>query len=242
MLEISNLSVSIEKKHILNQVDLAIGPGELHVLMGPNGSGKSSLAMTLAGHPAYVVDSGNIALDGHGLLRLPVHERAKQGLFVSFQNPLEFEGISVQNFLKVAYENTHRKLTSIVEFRKSLQEKAQQFGLNPEFLQRSLNNGFSGGEKKKMEMFQLAVLKPKYAILDEIDSGMDVDAVHKLAEHVKILQKKLNVGVLLITHYPNMLKVLHPEKVHVMIKGKIVESGGNEFAQKLEKQGFSAYL
>ena len=242
MLNIDNLSVSVNKKNILDKISLCINPEELHVLMGPNGSGKSSLAMTLLGHPLYKVLGGTVQLADNNLLNMPMHERAKLGLFVSFQNPVEFEGISVQSFLKTAYENMHGKLTSILEFRELLQQKAVDIGLKPELLLRSLNQGFSGGEKKRLELLQLAVLKPRFAILDELDSGLDMDALKHIAQHIHTLQKQCSLGILFITHYPRMLKVLELTKLHVMVSGKVVATGGKQLAQELEEKGFAPYL
>ncbi|MBI5151573.1 MAG: Fe-S cluster assembly ATPase SufC [Candidatus Pacebacteria bacterium] len=242
MLKIHNVQVSVEGKHILNGVDIEIKPGEIHAIMGPNGSGKSTLAYTLAGHPKYHVDGGEIGLDGINILDQSPDLRARSGLFLAFQYPVEIAGVSVQNFLRVAYEAKFGKLKSIIEFRKHLQELAEELHVKKELVERSLNDGFSGGEKKRVEILQMAALQPKYAVLDETDSGLDVDAIKTIAEGVRAIVKKHKTGVIVITHYQRILKYLKPDKVHVMVKGKIIKSGGKSFAQELEKSGYAAYV
>lgn len=242
MVKIQNLCVSVEGKQILRGVDIEVKPGEIHAIMGPNGSGKSTLAYTLAGHPKYQVDSGEALLNGVNILDQSPDLRARSGLFLAFQYPVEIAGVSVQNFLRVAYEAKFGKLKSILEFRKHLQELAEELYVKKELVERSLNDGFSGGEKKRVEILQMAALQPKYAVLDETDSGLDVDAIKTVAEGVRAIVKKHHTGVIVITHYQRILKYLKPDKVHVMVKGKIIKSGGKSFAQELEKSGYAAYV
>lgn len=242
MVKIQNLCVSVEGKQILNGVDIEIKSGEIHAIMGPNGSGKSTLAYTLAGHPKYQVDGGEVLLDGVNILNQSPDLRARSGLFLAFQYPVEIVGVSVQNFLRVAYEAKFGKLKSILEFRKHLQELAEELHVKKELVERSVNDGFSGGEKKRVEILQMAALQPKYAVLDETDSGLDVDAIKTVAEGVRAIVKKHKTGVIVITHYQRILKYLKPDKVHVMVKGKIIKSGGKSFAQELEKSGYAAYV
>jgi Fe-S cluster assembly ATP-binding protein len=239
MLQIQNLHASIDGKEILKGFNLQVAPGEIHALMGPNGAGKSTLAKVLAGHPAYEVTQGAILLDGQNILELDPEERAKLGLFMSFQYPLEIPGVTNFQFLHSAY-NACKGTVSEAEFEKILQQKMNMMNMREEFKDRSLNEGFSGGEKKRNEILQMAVLEPKIAILDETDSGLDIDAMKIVADGVKQL---LNAdrGLLLITHYQRLLDYIKPDFVHVVVDGKIVESGGFELASKLEKQGYNVY-
>ncbi len=239
MLDIQDLYVSIDGKEILKGFSLKVGPGEVHALMGPNGAGKSTLAKVLAGHPAYEITSGIIFFEGQNINELDPEERAKLGLFMSFQYPLEIPGVTNFQFLHAAYSACKGTITE-AEFEKILQQKMTLMNMKAEFKDRSLNEGFSGGEKKRNEILQMAVLEPKMAILDETDSGLDIDAMKIVADGVKQLQNSER-GLLLITHYQRLLDYIKPDFVHVVIDGKIVETGTSELALKLEKQGYNVY-
>lgn len=242
-LVISNLKVSIEDKEILKGVNLTIKQGEVHAIMGPNGTGKSTLAYTLMGHPSYAVTDGNVTFKNQDLLEMPTDERSRSGLFLAFQYPVSIPGVTMANFLRTAVnarrkaENSEDKGISIPEFRKLLLEKMKILKIDPAFAGRYLNEGFSGGEKKRAEVLQMAVLQPEIAILDETDSGLDIDALKIVSEGVNIL-KAQNIGVLLITHYQRMLNYIKPDFVHIMLGGTIVESGGAELALHLEEHGY----
>jgi len=242
-LVISNLKVSIEDKEILKGVNLTIKQGEVHAIMGPNGTGKSTLAYTLMGHPSYKVTDGNVTFKNQDLLEMPTDERSRLGLFLAFQYPVSIPGVTMANFLRTAVnarrkaENSEDKGISIPEFRKLLLEKMKILKVDPAFAGRYLNEGFSGGEKKRAEVLQMAVLQPEIAILDETDSGLDIDALKIVSEGVNIL-KAQNIGVLLITHYQRMLNYIKPDFVHIMLGGTIVESGGAELALHLEEHGY----
>jgi len=241
--EIIDLQVAVQDKLIVNGVSLSIKPGEIHAVMGPNGSGKSTLANTLMGHPAYQVRKGQIKLDNHELLELSPDERARAGLFLAFQYPVEIPGVSVQNFLKRAYDarfanQPARLYKKVIDFRRYLQQRADEHQINDSFLSRGLNENFSGGEKKQLEILQLAILEPKYAILDETDSGLDIDAIKKVATGVQRVLEHHQTGVLVITHYQRILDYLLPHVVHVMIDGKIRASGDRSLVQRLEKEGY----
>lgn len=242
MVSIKNLHVSVDGKNILTGVNLEINEKEIHAIMGPNGSGKSTLAYTLAGHPKYTVQKGKVLLGRKNILTMSPDERARAGIFLAFQYPVEVSGVSVQNFLKVAYEARFGKLKSILEFRKQLAVLAKELGIKKELMERNINEGFSGGEKKRVEILQMAVLKPKLAILDETDSGLDVDSIQSVAQGVKKIMKKFGTAVLVITHYQRILKYLQPDYVHVMVGGKIVESGGKKFSEELEAGGYKKYV
>lgn len=239
MLTIHDLYVSIDGKEILKGFSLQINPGEVHALMGPNGAGKSTLAKVLAGHPAYETTSGAIFFEDQNINELDPEERARLGLFMSFQYPLEIPGVTNFQFLHAAY-SACRGTISEADFEKILEQKMTLMNMKAEFKDRSLNEGFSGGEKKRNEILQMAVLKPKMAILDETDSGLDIDAMKIVADGVKQLQTPER-GLLLITHYQRLLEYIKPDFVHVVIEGKIVETGSSDLALKLEKQGYHVY-
>lgn len=242
-LVIKNLHVSIESKEILKGVDLTVKQGEIHAIMGPNGTGKSTLAYTLMGHPSYTVTEGEIWFKGKNLLELEPDERSREGIFLAFQYPVAIPGVTVANFLRTAINSRRRarnpedKGIAIPEFRKMLKEKMELLKMDSAFAGRYLNDGFSGGEKKRAEILQLATLKPEIAILDETDSGLDIDALRVVSEGVNALSGP-DLGVLVITHYQRLLNYIKPHFVHVMMNGRIVESGGPELALHLEDQGY----
>jgi Fe-S cluster assembly ATP-binding protein len=239
MLEIKNLNVSIEGKPILRDFSLVVKPSEIHAIMGPNGAGKSTLAKVLAGHPFYEVESGSIVLNGVEILELDPEERAKLGLFMSFQYPLEISGISNFEFLKQAYSAVKDEKPTDEEFKALLDPIIKKMKIKESFLERDLNDGFSGGEKKRNEILQLLVLDPKFCVLDETDSGLDIDALKVVGEGVNHFMKRDKMCVL-ITHYQRLLNYIRPNFVHVMVDGKIVESGGPELALLLEERGYEA--
>ena len=240
-LDIKDLHVSVEGKPILKGLSLTVNKGENHAIMGPNGSGKSTLANTLMGHPKYVVDKGDLLIDGENIVKLSPDKRAKKGLFLAFQYPHEVSGVSVFNFLRSSFNSISAtpdsKPLSIIAFRKYLREKMEILGIEESFVKRYLNEGFSGGEKKKSEILQMAVLKPKIAVLDETDSGLDIDALKIVSEAVNTMSGP-DLGILLITHYQRILKYVKPEFVHVLIDGKIVKSGSMSLAEELENKGY----
>jgi Fe-S cluster assembly ATP-binding protein len=241
MLKIDNLHASVEDKAILRGINLDIKPGEVHAIMGPNGSGKSTLASVVAGKEDYEVDEGEILLDGENIDELGPEERAHKGVFLSFQYPVEIPGVSVTNFVKTAINET-RKAKGLEdmpanEMLKLIREKSEMLEIDRKFLSRSLNEGFSGGEKKRNEIFQMAMLEPKLAILDETDSGLDIDALRIVANGVNKLKSKDN-AVVVITHYQRLLDYIVPDHVHVLMNGKIVKSGGAELAHELEAKGY----
>ncbi|MBV9170674.1 MAG: Fe-S cluster assembly ATPase SufC [Chloroflexi bacterium] len=244
LFEIENLHVSVEGKEILRGVDLVVRPGEIHALMGRNGSGKSTLANALMGHPKYVITSGRAFLDGVDLLKLKPDERAKQGLFLAFQNPVAIPGVGTGNFLRAAVKAVRgSEAINAVQFRKELSERMQRLQIESSFATRALNEGFSGGEKKRAEMLQLAMLKPRLAMLDEPDSGLDIDAVRIVSDAINsVHDQQPEMGILLITHYQRILNYVRPDRVHVMARGRIVESGGNELVQALESEGYEPIL
>lgn len=237
-LVIKNLSVNVDEKKILQKISLEIKPGSVHVLMGPNGSGKSTLANTLMGHPKYKVTQGKVTLNGQDLTALPPNEKAQAGLFLSLQYPPEIAGVTVHSFLRSTWQAVHKKKITSLDFFRSSQKKMKMLGLDEKFTQRQLNVGFSGGEKKKVEMLQMLVLEPKYAILDETDSGLDVDALKSIGKAITFLKKEHNMGVLIITHYSRFLRHIKPDYVHIMSKGKIIESGDKKLIERIEKKGF----
>ena len=242
-LEIKNLHVSIEDKEILKGLDLTIEQGKIHAIMGPNGTGKSTLAYTLMGHPSYTVTEGEVTFKGQNVLELEPDERSRLGIFLAFQYPVSIPGVTVANFLRTAINARRRALNPedkgmpIPEFRKLLKEKMAMLKMDQTFAGRYLNEGFSGGEKKRAEILQMATLKPEIAILDETDSGLDIDALRIVSEGVNTLMNK-DMGVLVITHYQRLLNYIKPDHVHVMLGGRIVESGGPELALHLEEKGY----
>lgn len=241
MIEIKDLHATVEGKPILKGINLTIHPGEIHAIMGPNGAGKSTLAKILAGHPSYEITSGEIWFKGQNLLELEPEERAHAGIFMSFQYPLEIPGVSNLQFLRTAYNAIHKAKgkpeISLPDFEKLLDQKMEMMEIKKEFKERNLNEGFSGGEKKRNEILQMAVLEPELAILDETDSGLDIDAMRIVAQGVNQLMNQ-NLGLLLITHYQRLLDYIKPNFVHVMMDGKIVQSGGAELALELEDKGY----
>lgn len=243
-LEIKNLHVTIDDQPILKGIDLLVRQGEVHALMGPNGSGKSTLAYTLAGHPFYEPTAGQVIFDGIDLLELGPDERSRAGLFLAFQYPMTVPGVTVANFLRQAI-NARRKAEDpddkgipIPAFRRLLKQKMDDLDIDHKFAGRYLNEGFSGGEKKRAEILQMATLEPKIAIMDETDSGLDIDALRIVSDGANALQKSNGMGVLVITHYQRILNYIQPDKVHVMLKGRIVETGGPELALVLEERGY----
>lgn len=245
VLEIRNLHARTEEREILKGVNLTLRKGELHALMGPNGAGKSTLAYVLMGHPAYEVTEGEVLLNGQNILELDPEERAQLGLFLAFQYPVAVPGVTIANFLRAAL-NAKRKAQgleeiSVLEFRKLLLEKMRLLKMDPAFAGRYVNDGFSGGEKKRAEILQMAVLDPEFAILDETDSGLDIDALRTVAQGINALRGPER-GFLVITHYKRILDYVRPDYVHVMVDGRIVRSGGPELADELEAKGYEAIL
>ena len=241
MLEIKNLCASIEGKQILKGINLTVGDGEVHAIMGPNGSGKSTLSNVLVGHPSYTVTDGTVVFNGENLLSMSAEERSHEGLFLSFQTPIEIPGVSMVNFMRAAL-NAKRKYRgeepmSAGEFLKLMREKRKVVELDSKLANRSVNEGFSGGEKKRNEIFQMAMLEPKLSILDETDSGLDVDALRIVADGFNTLRTK-ETSAIVITHYQKMLDYLKPDVVHVLIDGTIVKTGGPELAKEIETRGF----
>ena len=241
MLEIKNLQASVEDTEILKGVDLKINPGEVHAIMGPNGSGKSTLANVVMGNPVYEITEGNIIFEGKDITEEPVDNRAKLGMFLAFQYPESIPGVTIVNMLKTALTNIEETEYTTLELRLKVAESMEQLGLSADFAERYLNEGFSGGERKRNEILQLAVLDPKLAILDETDSGLDVDGLRVVGEGVSKL-KNDDKGYLVVTHYQRLLDYIKPDFVHVFVDGKIVESGGIKLSDKLEKDGYESYL
>jgi Fe-S cluster assembly ATP-binding protein len=236
-LEIKGLQVEIEGKRILDGLDLAVAKGETHALMGPNGSGKSTLAYAIMGHPAYTITDGEILFKGTDITGLTPDVRAKEGLFLAMQYPTEIPGVSLTNFLRTAINATRSQDMPVRQFMKELRELMAAFQMDDTFLQRNVNEGFSGGEKKRFEILQMAMLKPEIAVLDETDSGLDIDALKIVAQGVNRMSGP-DLGTLIITHYTRILRYIRPNRVHVMFEGKIVQSGGPELADELEEKGY----
>jgi Fe-S cluster assembly ATP-binding protein len=241
VLEIRNLRATVEGKEILRGIDLKVNKGEVHAIMGPNGSGKSTLAKILAGHPAYEVTGGEVIFEGRNLLELQPDERAREGVFLAFQYPVEVPGVSNAQFLRLAYNEKRKhhgeEELDPLEFKDLLAERAKVVEMEASFMARSVNEGFSGGEKKRNEILQMAVLEPKLAVLDETDSGLDIDALRIVADGVNKLRTPEN-AVVLVTHYQRLLNYIVPDFVHVLYKGRIVRSGGKELAYELEEKGY----
>jgi Fe-S cluster assembly ATP-binding protein len=236
-----DLRVAVEGKEILKGIDLRVERGRVHALMGPNGSGKSTLAFTLAGHPGYEVLAGSVTLDGEDLLALPPEKRAQAGLFLSFQYPAAIPGVTVANFIRTARQAVRPGDLVPAAFRKLVFEKLETLDMDPAFLGRYVNDGFSGGEKKRLEMLQMAIMGPKYAILDETDSGLDIDALESVGKSVAALRASdegKDTGFLVITHYPRILQHIHADVVHILIDGRIVKTGGPELAEQIERDGY----
>ena len=245
-LEIKNLQVSVATeegfKEILKGVDLTLKSGETHAIMGPNGSGKSTLAYSIAGHPKYTITGGSVTLDGADVLEMTVDERARAGLFLAMQYPVEVPGVSVTNFLRTAATAIRGEAPKVRTWVGEVKEAMSALSMDPAFAERSVNEGFSGGEKKRHEILQLELLKPKFAILDETDSGLDVDALKIVSEGVNRVQGNSDLGIMLITHYTRILRYIKPDFVHVFAAGRIVEEGGPELADKLEENGYAEYV
>ena len=243
---IKGLHVGVETesgtKEILKGVDLKVNSGETHAIMGPNGSGKSTLAYAIAGHPKYTITGGSVSLDGADVLEMSVDERAKAGLFLAMQYPVEVPGVSVANFLRTAATAIRGEAPKVRTWIGEVKEAMSGLNMDPAFAERSVNEGFSGGEKKRHEILQLELLKPKIAILDETDSGLDVDALRIVSEGVNRVKSQSDLGVLLITHYTRILRYIKPDFVHVFANGKIVEEGGPDLAEKLEEKGYAEYV
>ena len=245
-LSIKDLKVSIETdqgtKQILKGVDLTIEEGEIHAVMGPNGSGKSTLAYTIAGHPRYHVEGGSITLDGEDVLAMTVDARARAGLFLAMQYPVEIPGVTVTNFLRTAKTAIDGEAPAIRGWSTSVKDAMKNLRMDPEFAARNVNEGFSGGEKKRHEILQLELLKPKFAVLDETDSGLDVDALKIVSEGVNRAKANTGLGILLITHYTRILRYIQPDFVHVFVDGRVAEEGGPELADRLENEGYDRFL
>ena len=237
ILNVSQLKVGVEDKEILHGVDLSLNKGETHVLMGPNGAGKSTLGYALMGNPRYEILGGKVTFNGEDLLSKNVAERSQAGLFLSFQNPIEVPGITLGNFIRSSMEQRGKKMTYF-KFKKLLQEKMEFLQMDPSYMDRDLNVGFSGGEKKRNEILQLLMLEPKFALLDEIDSGLDIDALKVVSKGVNAMRGE-GFGAMIITHYQRLLNYITPDVVHVMMEGKVVLSGGPELAARLEQEGYA---
>ena len=238
MLKIKNLQVSLNKKNILHKIDLSVKNAETHVLMGQNGAGKSTLAQSIMGNPNYTV-KGELFFAEQNLLELDPQQRAALGIFLSFQQILEIPGVKIYDYLKLLYKKSHGKRLTPLKFKEFLKERMALLDFNEEFLKRSLNHGFSGGEKKKMEVLQMLVIEPKLVILDEIDSGLDIDAIKAVAKAVNFLKNEKKSAVLIITHYSRILQFLNIDGVHLLSKGQIVKSGGADLVQQIESKGFA---
>lgn len=245
-LEINNLHVSVQTeqgdKPILKGVNLTVRTGEVHAIMGPNGSGKSTLAYSLAGHPRYTVTGGTVTLDGEDVLAMTVDERARAGLFLAMQYPVEIPGVTVSNFLRTSRTAVAGEAPKLRDWMKEVKTSMQQLRMDPAFLERSVNEGFSGGEKKRHEILQMELLRPKFSILDETDSGLDVDALRIVSEGVNRVHESTQMGILLITHYTRILRYITPQFVHVFVDGHIAEEGGPDLAARLEEEGYDRFL
>ena len=244
ILEIKNLSTTVgeEKTPILRNVDLSIDQGETHIIMGPNGAGKSTLGFTIMGSPVYEVESGSIIFEGEDITDLSADKRALRGIYLSFQNPIEVPGISMRSFLRSSLQQITGKHIKYFEFNKMLEEAMELIDMDPSYADRDVNVGFSGGEKKKAEILQLLVLKPKLAILDETDSGLDVDAVRTVSKGIRAYKDKYNGTLIIITHNAAILESLSVDKTHILVKGKIVETGDGDLTDEINRKGFEKYI
>lgn len=242
MLEIKDLHVEVEGKEIIKGVSLTFQPGKVHVLMGPNGSGKSTLMLAIVGHPKYKITKGKIILDGKDITNEKPEMKAKKGLFLSFQYPAEVNGVTISNFLRTAVNSKREKPYSVVEFHGLLKQKMAELKIDSSFSKRDLNVGFSGGEKKRAEILQLMLLEPKYAFLDETDSGLDIDAIKIVADGIKKLHQETKMSIIMITHYNRFLDYFTPDEVSVISEGKIIAQGDSALAQKIEKEGFEGMI
>ena len=245
-LEIKDLHVSVSTeegaKEILRGVTLTINSGETHAIMGPNGSGKSTLAYSIAGHPKYTITSGTVTLDGEDVLAMSVDERARAGIFLAMQYPVEVPGVSMSNFLRTAKTAIDGEAPKLRTWVKDMKQAMESLRMDPSFAERNVNEGFSGGEKKRHEILQMELLRPKFAVLDETDSGLDVDALRVVSEGVNRAKESTGAGVLLITHYTRILRYIRPDHVHVFVDGRIAEEGGPELAERLEAEGYDRFL
>lgn len=237
-LKIKDLSVSVNKKLILDKVNLEINRGEVCALMGPNGSGKSTLANVIMGNPNYTIEGGSILVNDEDITKLKVNEKAKKGIFLSFQYPSEISGVTISNFLRTALNSTKNTNVSAIEFQKILKEKIELLEIKDGLSKRYLNEGFSGGEKKKFEILQMAILDPKFALLDETDSGLDVDSLKIVANNIKKIKEASNAGFLIITHYKRILDYIKPDKIYIIVGGKIIRQGDFSLSNKLEELGY----
>lgn len=242
LLNVENLSVSVENKQVLKNLNLEINPGEVHVLMGPNGAGKSTLGNSLMGNPVYSINSGKIEFDGQDLTSESTDKRAKAGMFLSFQNPLEVPGISLENFIRTAIQQRTGERVKLFQFQKEMQANMNLLNMNESYAKRDLNVGFSGGERKKSEILQLLMLKPKFAILDETDSGLDVDAVRTVSKGISEYQKNQNGALLIITHSTRILESIKVDYTHILVNGTIVKTGDGSLIQDINENGFDKFI
>ena len=242
LLDVQNISVSVDEKTVLKNLNLKIGEGETHVLMGPNGAGKSTLGNALMGNPVYTLDGGKIIFEGQDLTGESTDKRARAGMFLSFQNPLEVPGISLESFIRSSIQQRTGERVKLFQFQKELQKNMRLLNMDESYAKRDLNVGFSGGERKKSEILQLLMLKPKFAILDETDSGLDVDAVRTVSKGVEEYQKNQNGGLLIITHSTRILESLHVDYTHVLVKGQIVKTGDGSSVEEINEKGFDKYI
>ena len=242
LLDVQNISVSVDEKTVLKNLNLKIGEGETHVLMGPNGAGKSTLGNALMGNPVYTLDGGKIIFEGQDLTGESTDKRARAGMFLSFQNPLEVPGISLESFIRSSIQQRTGERVKLFQFQKELQKNMRLLNMDESYAKRDLNVGFSGRERKKSEILQLLMLKPKFAILDETDSGLDVDAVRTVSKGVEEYQKNQNGGLLIITHSTRILESLHVDYTHVLVKGQIVKTGDGSLVEEINEKGFDKYI
>lgn len=242
LLDVQNISVSVDEKTVLKNLNLKIGEGETHVLMGPNGAGKSTLGNALMGNPVYTLDGGKIIFEGQDLTGESTDKRARAGMFLSFQNPLEVPGISLESFIRSSIQQRTGERVKLFQFQKELQKNMRLLNMDESYAKRDLNVGFSGGERKKSEILQLLMLKPKFAILDETDSGLDVDAVRTVSKGVEEYQKNQNGGLLIITHSTRILESLHVDYTHILVKGQIVKTGDGSLVEEINEKGFDKYI